>query len=419
MALVVAAWLASRRSDLRGAWSCPAAGAARPRAARSSAADRTGSGCPGPYLAGAEQRSVDAETVAVAQWAGPYLPDGLQRRRRRDVQPGACPNFADGHHGDPAGGLRQRDADVHRRSRSTRRSLRADPPQRGRLRRRRHPAGRADRAVRAASSRAAPATATPPRPSQREQVRQVRRGSPASTSSSTARSRSTTSARCAACRRPFEDRTRPGLPGTWTPWQVGVPRRSCCWSGSCCAAGCSTCAGSAPATPGGPRWCCRRRWSLGAIGVARRLRAGRRRRRRRGAALRAAPAQPSPARCRSASAGRAWAWGVPDRAASSAGHRRPGGLVDLARAARRPAAAAAAVGWRALVRAARRAAVGRAAGRAIEARHLVAVPLPAGRPGRRPRCSGWSSGCSSPGWSTPTRSASRRPRSAPRPCSVS
>lgn len=29
---------------------------------------------PGPYLAGAEQRSVDAETVAVAQWAGTYLP---------------------------------------------------------------------------------------------------------------------------------------------------------------------------------------------------------------------------------------------------------------------------------------------------------------------------------------------------------
>ncbi len=30
---------------------------------------------PGPYLAGAEQRSVDAETVAVAQWAGTYLPE--------------------------------------------------------------------------------------------------------------------------------------------------------------------------------------------------------------------------------------------------------------------------------------------------------------------------------------------------------
>jgi hypothetical protein len=31
---------------------------------------------PGPYLAGAEQRSIDGQTVAVAQWAGIYLPEG-------------------------------------------------------------------------------------------------------------------------------------------------------------------------------------------------------------------------------------------------------------------------------------------------------------------------------------------------------
>jgi hypothetical protein len=31
---------------------------------------------PGPYLAGAEQRSIDSESVAVAQWAGTYLPEG-------------------------------------------------------------------------------------------------------------------------------------------------------------------------------------------------------------------------------------------------------------------------------------------------------------------------------------------------------
>jgi len=31
---------------------------------------------PGPYLAGAEQRSIDSESVAVAQWAGTYLPKG-------------------------------------------------------------------------------------------------------------------------------------------------------------------------------------------------------------------------------------------------------------------------------------------------------------------------------------------------------
>ena len=33
---------------------------------------------PGPYLAGAEQRSIDAESVAVAQWAGTYLPEGAR-----------------------------------------------------------------------------------------------------------------------------------------------------------------------------------------------------------------------------------------------------------------------------------------------------------------------------------------------------
>lgn len=31
---------------------------------------------PGPYLAGAEQRSVDGETLAVGEWAGRYLPEG-------------------------------------------------------------------------------------------------------------------------------------------------------------------------------------------------------------------------------------------------------------------------------------------------------------------------------------------------------
>lgn len=31
---------------------------------------------PGPYLAGAEQRSIDAETMAVAEWSGRYLPTG-------------------------------------------------------------------------------------------------------------------------------------------------------------------------------------------------------------------------------------------------------------------------------------------------------------------------------------------------------
>ena len=31
---------------------------------------------PGPHLAGAEQRSIDSDTVAVAQWAGTYMPEG-------------------------------------------------------------------------------------------------------------------------------------------------------------------------------------------------------------------------------------------------------------------------------------------------------------------------------------------------------
>ena len=37
----------------------------------------------GPYLAGAEQRSVDSTSVAVAQWAGTYLPEGSTSPRTR------------------------------------------------------------------------------------------------------------------------------------------------------------------------------------------------------------------------------------------------------------------------------------------------------------------------------------------------
>ena len=56
-------------------------------------------------------------------------------------------------------------------------------------------------------------------PAMFDEVRGPHRGS---TWSSTGRSRSTTSARCAASPPPFEDRPDPGLPGTWTPWQVGL-----------------------------------------------------------------------------------------------------------------------------------------------------------------------------------------------------
>src|SRR3954453_8637055 len=48
---------------------------------------------PGPYLAGAEQRSIDSETVAVAQWAGTYLPKG-SRVAADSTFTRLLPNFA-------------------------------------------------------------------------------------------------------------------------------------------------------------------------------------------------------------------------------------------------------------------------------------------------------------------------------------
>jgi len=48
---------------------------------------------PGPYLAGAEQRSVDAESVAVAQWVGTYLPEG-SRVAADSTFTRLLPNFA-------------------------------------------------------------------------------------------------------------------------------------------------------------------------------------------------------------------------------------------------------------------------------------------------------------------------------------
>ena len=48
---------------------------------------------PGPYLAGAEQRSVDAESVAVAQWVGTYLPKG-SRVAADSTFTRLLPNFA-------------------------------------------------------------------------------------------------------------------------------------------------------------------------------------------------------------------------------------------------------------------------------------------------------------------------------------
>ena len=49
---------------------------------------------PGPFLAGAEQRSVDATTVSVAKWAGRHLPDGSNVAADATFSR-VIPNFAD------------------------------------------------------------------------------------------------------------------------------------------------------------------------------------------------------------------------------------------------------------------------------------------------------------------------------------
>lgn len=92
MAVVVGAWLASRLRTLRvlfvpGALLLVLGGTI------------LGSGpdwqrVPGPFLAGAEQRSVDSTTVAVAEWAGRYLPDGSNVASDATFSR-VIPNFAD------------------------------------------------------------------------------------------------------------------------------------------------------------------------------------------------------------------------------------------------------------------------------------------------------------------------------------
>jgi hypothetical protein len=92
MALVVAAWLASRLTTLRRLV-VPAA------VLLVLGGTILGSGpdwqrVPGPFLAGAEQRSVDSTTVAVAEWAGRYLPDGSNLASDATFSR-VIPNFAD------------------------------------------------------------------------------------------------------------------------------------------------------------------------------------------------------------------------------------------------------------------------------------------------------------------------------------
>ncbi|MBJ7356905.1 hypothetical protein [Nocardioides sp.] len=92
MVLVVGAWVASRLHVLRtlvvpGALLLVLGGTI------------LGSGpdwqrVPGPFLAGAEQRSVDSTTVAVAEWAGRYLPEGSNVAADFTFSR-VIPNFAD------------------------------------------------------------------------------------------------------------------------------------------------------------------------------------------------------------------------------------------------------------------------------------------------------------------------------------
>ncbi|WP_193605421.1 hypothetical protein [Nocardioides dongkuii] len=91
LALVVAMWAVTKQAELRGL----VAGGAVVLVVGGTL---LGGGpdwqrLPGPYLAGAEQRSVDHDTVAAAQWAGRYLPEG-SRIAADTTMDRVMPNFA-------------------------------------------------------------------------------------------------------------------------------------------------------------------------------------------------------------------------------------------------------------------------------------------------------------------------------------
>lgn len=92
MALVVGAWVASRLDVLRSVFVPGALILVLGGTILGSGPDWQR--VPGPYLAGAEQRSVDSETVAVAEWAGRYLPDGSNVAADSTFSR-VIPNFAD------------------------------------------------------------------------------------------------------------------------------------------------------------------------------------------------------------------------------------------------------------------------------------------------------------------------------------
>lgn len=92
MALVVGAWLAHSVDGIRS-WLLPGALVVL------LGGTILGSGpdwqrVPGPYLAGAEQRSIDATSVEVAQWVGRYVPDGSNMAADTTFSR-LLPNFAD------------------------------------------------------------------------------------------------------------------------------------------------------------------------------------------------------------------------------------------------------------------------------------------------------------------------------------
>lgn len=92
MALVVGAWVASRLDDLRSMFVPGALLLVLGGTILGSGPDWQR--VPGPFLAGAEQRSVDSTTVAVAEWAGRYLPDGSNVASDSTFSR-VLPNFAD------------------------------------------------------------------------------------------------------------------------------------------------------------------------------------------------------------------------------------------------------------------------------------------------------------------------------------
>ena len=408
MALVVGAWLASRLDVLRRLF-VPARPA--PRARRHDPRQRSGLAAGPGTVPGRRRAALGGRHDGVRREVGRALPARrVQRRRRRDVQPGH-PELRRRHVGDPAGRLRERDPDVHLRV--VRPDLAgAHPAQRGRLRGRRHAPGRPDRALRLVLRgrcrlrrgrrdghsgdggqvrRGARLRPGPRRP--REDLRRALAARGAGAVRGAARPRPAGDLDAVAGRRdrgPARGRPAPATPSA-RPEAVPCRGRVALRVGA----------------PGGDGHRRPRRTS--------RLRARRGRGRRRGRALRPGPAQhPAGAastrvhgpgsRGSGAAWSRCWCWSPsdwpsgPPTTGCSTPPPCPGRRQEAPREAGRPPAAAEEGGPRA------------ASG---------PRSAPSSVPRSSARCSASSSGSSRPGWSTRTRSASPPPRSALRRCSGS